>query len=185
MLLHVILWRFNYMNGNIKILKIWKMMQLQNSFFFFLGAISLCTRLWVIIHHQTFYLNLFIIIRYKRMVPMPWLMKKIVFSSFRIVQGAKLQSLPSSFLWKEQVIQILPSLFSSLFFSNEFSKQFPSCRLVWCWSWPLWAPDCTSFRPCFTRKGCCCTVRLPSLQFCGDRGWVELEFLHPIYYGPS
>lgn len=60
-------------------------------------------------------------------------------------------------------------------YTNERSNQISTCRLVWCWSWPLWTPDCSSFRPCFPRKGCCGTVsvRLPIafLQFCG----VEIE----------
>lgn len=41
--------------------------------------------------------EIIIIFRCKRMVQMPWLMKKIVCFSFRIVQGAKLQNFPFSF----------------------------------------------------------------------------------------
>jgi hypothetical protein len=52
-------------------------------------------------------------------------------------------------------------------------SNFSTFRLVWCWSWPLWALDRSSFCRCFPRKGCCGTVsvRLLSLQFCG----VEIE----------
>lgn len=42
-----------------------------------------------------------------------------------------------------------------------------TCRLVWRWSWSLWALDRPSFFVCFPGEGCNGTLRIFVLQFCG------------------
>ena len=52
-------------------------------------------------------------------------------------------------------------------------------RLVWCWSWSLWAFDCSSIFTPFTGEGCCSTWRALVLLFC-DLGIAAFFFLHSV-----
>lgn len=137
-------------------------------------------------------------------------MKTTVFSSSLIVQEVKYVVLLYSFSWKEQVNEfgILPA--SQKTKRNKMEKRSQNCyllaswsgivnspsgfnvalqliltcRVVWCRSWSLRTPHCSSCFPCISRESCCSTLKPPSMQFCA----LELEiqnssFFSSIVYG--
>lgn len=102
-------WRFDDVNRNLDSGEIQILSKCMSSCFFFKKfylIIILFTYVKVDCPSSSFRLSFFnIIFRFKHTVQMLWLMRKIVFSSFRIVQGAKLWNLPFFSSWKEQVME--------------------------------------------------------------------------------
>lgn len=119
--------------------------------------------------------------RFKHMVRMRWLMKRIAFSSFPTDQGVKFVNFPSFFSWKEQVKKrkifgwkyISRQLINFVHYHSQptYNSEHLLYRLVWRRSWSLRTPHCPSFVINFPGEGRGGTLMRARavLQFCGFR----------------